>query len=111
MRKGNGIVQELRFIVGMMLCGAMANLAMQTDSLGQASQVTYTVDPTQSVITACGTYLGEPLDTTIFGSTENPVISSGFIDNYSGTINGTINANRDFSANTIMVTAAKSGQR
>ena len=78
---------------------AYLGLIVFPGAAASATEVTYTVDPTQSVLTLSGTYLGDPLSTSIYGSTEDPVISDGFVISYAGTIT----ADRDFSADTLTI--------
>jgi len=73
---------------------------------GQATQITYTIDPTQSVLTGSGTYFGEPLQTiTILNGvdpspTGSNILYSGFTVSYAGTIT----ADRDTLADTLTIT-------
>jgi hypothetical protein len=77
---------------------ALAGLTPET-VLGDI--VTYTVDPTRSILTASGTYAGETLGPQLTQSIDdNQIIFNGFIISYGGNII----ADRNILANTLQIT-------
>jgi hypothetical protein len=79
-------------VIGLFLCA---------DPAASAATVTYTLDPSRSVLTVSGAYAGQVVQTMKYVSADtNAVLATGLSTSYAGTIT----ANRDTNANTLQIT-------